>query len=269
MPTSERTHPKLGAPLILTNGRVVPTGKPRAYRLDLTPIISLLFPHCLATDRLWMWIPAWSPIPIDAFGDTLLSIVEDLRRGPKVKVEALALSTRSLYGSAILLFVVWAKLRDLEPKVFFPSTTHVIDAFALAMTGSYASTTISTYISAIHKWHTVHNLTWTVDDAIVQQTIKGAAAFVPEASKRAKRAPYTTDMLSRIKGQLNLENPLDAAVWAICCTAFWAVCRMGELTIKSGSFSPSVHPTPANVRLQTSRDGSQVRAPESSTPSVF
>lgn len=55
-------------------------------------------------------------------------------------------------------------------------------------------------------------------------------------------------MISAIRDQLNLSNPLDAAVFACLTTAFFATARAGEFTVpRLDAFDPAIHVKPSNV----------------------
>jgi hypothetical protein len=49
-------------------------------------------------------------------------------------------------------------------------------------------------------------------------------------------------MLAALRLGLDLNDPFEAAVWAICACAFWEIMQFGEVTIKRRtSYKPSIH----------------------------
>jgi hypothetical protein len=100
---------------------------------------------------------------------------------------------------------------------------------------------------------------WRVTKDIVDRTIMGSAAFVPPKSNREKREPYTIEMLASIKLKLTLTAPADAAVWAVCCIAFFGLGRLSELCSKNGNYSKLLHPSHADIRYAQSRNHESVR----------
>jgi hypothetical protein len=66
-------------------------------------------------------------------------------------------------------------------------------------------------------------------------------------------------MLVALKSALDLDCPLDAAVWAAATTAFWGVARAGEVTTTTlQSFKPNRNPTLANLKWDVDHNGDKV-----------
>ncbi|KIK32233.1 hypothetical protein CY34DRAFT_101949, partial [Suillus luteus UH-Slu-Lm8-n1] len=112
------TKQHFGAPL--TNGSVQSVSTPKGYKPDLMPQPSHLYPHCLAKDRLRLWLTAGtSPRQQQlaaqstkvTYGTGLLivhdvnSIAEDQRCpvGPALLLTFLSSCVRSYSGSALVL----------------------------------------------------------------------------------------------------------------------------------------------------------------------
>jgi len=85
--------------------------------------------------------------------------------------------------------------------------------------------------------------------------LKSADKAAPPASKRKKRLPATVGFIAAIRGQLDLESPLDAAIFACLTTTFYGAARLGEFTVKNlTSFDPLVHIKPADVSHDVDRN---------------
>jgi hypothetical protein len=54
-----------------------------------------------------------------------------------------------------------------------------------------------------------------------------------EASKRKKppRPPATLTMLAALRIGLDLQDPFETPIWAICACAFWGLMQFGEVTV--------------------------------------
>jgi hypothetical protein len=160
------------------------------------------------------------------------------------------------------VYNTWADKKGLNGRQRLPATAEILLAFVAACTGVYSGNTISGAISAIKAWHAVHLMPWWGDDLAIARLCKGANHLAPPSSKRAKRKPYTTEMLDKVLETLDTSIPLDAAVAAAITTAFWGVARLGELVTKGtkdGRFSQAAYPTPASVRWDVAdRDGNVV-----------
>lgn len=249
---------RFGAPLTV----VAQSATPRPYAPDLTPQVSLLRPHCLAQDRLLLWKPIFTVVAVDSSGTHLPALDEHVARAPRIIADGYAESTRRTYGSAILVYNVWADANNLSDLARFPATNSVMIAFASACAGSYSGTTISGYISGIRAWHGVHSVGWAVNEDDIARIARGSKAHEPDSSRRRKRDPYTKELLALIRTQLDLAAPLDAAVWACITTAFYGVARLGELTVGKLEtvFDPLLHVSRSGVRENvTGRDNEERR----------
>jgi len=211
----------------------------RPYPPALTPQASELRPHCLARDRLQVWKPLIARSAHDQNDQEVGNIAQlDLDRILEAIVSSYASGTREAYGAGLLAF-------------------HVL--FIASCTGIYAGATVRNYIAGVHAWHTLHGLQWTVDDSELKALLKGADRRAPPASKRPKRRPVLMTFLTAAKGQLNLSEPLDAAVWACLTTVFFAAARLGEFTLPSlKAFREALHVKPSNVRRDRDRQGREV-----------
>ena len=187
---------------------------------------------------------------MDASGRHLPALDVHVARAPQIISDGYAESTRRAYGSAVLVYNVWADENGLSDVERFPATNSVMIAFASACTGSYSGGTISGYISGIRAWHGVHSVAWCVNDEDIARIARGSKAHEPDSSKRRKRDPFTRGLLALICAQLDLSRPLDAAVWACITTAFYGVARLGELTVRSleVQFDAALHASRAGVR---------------------
>jgi hypothetical protein len=62
-----------------------------------------------------------------------------------------------------------------------------------------------------------------------------------------------------MKGQLNLQDPLNAAAFACLATCFYATGHVGEFTVMwLNSFDPTRHATLANLKQGRDRNGLHV-----------
>ena len=71
--------------------------------------------------------------------------------------------------------------------------------------------------------------------------------------------PYTIDILTKLRNQLPLSDPINAAVFACLTTTFFATAQTGEFTVSNlKAFNPSTHITRNHVSIQHNRNGLQV-----------
>src|ERR1700733_10600688 len=65
--------------------------------------------------------------------------------------------------------------------------------------------------------------------------------------------------MTKLKGQLNLQDPLDAVTFACLTTCFYAAGHVSEFTVKRlDHFDRTKHATPANLRQEKDHNGLQV-----------
>lgn len=122
--------------------------------------------------------------------------------------------------------------------------------FVSSCAGSYSGKTLANYVYAIKAWHTLHGQPWRVRQDELKAVLEGATELTPDTSKRTKREPFSTKLILDIRARLDLSKPLDAAVYACLTTAFYALCRLGELTVKSlKAFDPKKHVKRSNVEM--------------------
>ncbi|KAI0054460.1 hypothetical protein BV25DRAFT_1873326 [Artomyces pyxidatus] len=193
---------------------------PKPYRNGLTPLPSNLRPHCHARDRLRLW----KPLNAVRDADDPLS-EEDRKRISDVLSFGWQSNTAEVYGAGLLVF-------------------HASRAPATTLAGSYSEKTLSNYVAGLHAWHVLHGLPCVM--------LHAARNLAPPASKKPPRIPYTPAFLSKIKLQLNLDDHLDAAVWACALSLFWVQ--------KITNFDPRIHVTPGNVTEKTDAHGATTKS---------
>ncbi|KAG6326410.1 hypothetical protein ID866_12680 [Astraeus odoratus] len=120
----------------------------------------------------------------------------------------------------------------------------ILLSFVSTYTGVYSGSTLSNYVAGLRAWHLLHGRPWLIDADTLKATIEGVARLAPPSSKCPQHAPFTPDIISLFKSQLNLDSPLDAAIFACTTICFWCIARLGEFTIPSiNAFNPAKHIT--------------------------
>ncbi|KAH9924514.1 uncharacterized protein B0H18DRAFT_877753 [Fomitopsis serialis] len=230
-------------------------GRPYPRALALRP--SELRPHCLARDRLQVWQPFKERSTRDEDGCEAVNITQqDIERILLTTVSAYATGTRESYGAGLLAFHAFCDARDFEERLRAPASHTLILTFIANCAGIYSGATVRNYVAGVHAWHTIHGQHWRIHADELNALLKGADRLAPPASKRPKRLPVLITFLTAAKAQLNLSEPLDAAVWACLTTVFFSAARLGEFTQHSlNSFRPNLHVKPSDVRQDEDRHG--------------
>ena len=232
------------------------TRAPRKYLTNLTPLISILRPHCTARDRLRLWKPTF----VRTSDDSNLDITDsDLDRLITVINTSCQPTTQETYGAGLLVFHVFCDLRSIPEDQRCPADPLLMLTFISSCAGSYSGKTLANYFYAVRAWHTLHGAPWHMNATEMKAALDGAAILAPPSSRRPKRAPLTVSVLTALATKFDLSKPLDAAVFACLTTTFFAAARLGEFTLPSlKAFVPSQHVKPSDVRHDQDRHGHQV-----------
>ncbi|EGN94727.1 hypothetical protein SERLA73DRAFT_62005, partial [Serpula lacrymans var. lacrymans S7.3] len=75
-------------------------------------------------------------------------------------------------------------------------------------------------------------------------------------SKKQPCLPFTIQVIKLIHEQLDLSDPMSAAVFACLTTTFYTTARLGEFTTPSlTTYNPAIHPSIALVHTETDCNG--------------
>ncbi|KAH8991603.1 hypothetical protein EDB86DRAFT_3079702 [Lactarius hatsudake] len=124
------------------------------------------------------------------------------------------------------------------------------------MAAAYSSRTISNYLNSVCAWHILHSIPWTLNKMEMDTMLWAVDKLTPRSLRRKKRCLYTPKFIAAIRQHLNLEKPLDAAVFACLATCFYASTRLGKFTVPTlSSFHPNAHITTQNLSYDQDRGG--------------
>jgi hypothetical protein len=263
-PRGNRTRPQQGQP----KRRKPPDGRqcerpipqtadpvpevPTPYPHNLTPIASPLRPHCLAKDRLRRWLPHHGQ---EALSGPTAPGQPQRERVKDTMVHAWEEDTREAYGVGLLMWHCFCDSRQVPEQERAPASQALISAFVAHMAAAYSGKTISNYLHGVRAWHILHSVPWHLDKGEMDTMLRAADKLTPGSSKRKKRQPYTPDFISTVRQQMDLNDPLDAAVFACLTTCFYASARLGEFTVRTlQSFNPNMHVTSVADGLSPTRD---------------
>ena len=108
-------------------------------------------------------------------------------------------------------------------------------------------------------WHILHGLVWSLDKPKMEAILWAVDKLMPTSSKWKKRQPYTPEFITTIKAHLDVEKPLNAAIYTCLTTCFYASARLGEFTARTlGSFSPNTHITLKHLSYDQDCNGLKV-----------
>jgi hypothetical protein len=162
-----------------------------------------------------------------------------------------------MYGLGLLIFHVFCDSKLISEDQRTPASRILISSFITEMVDHYAGKTVTNYVHGIHTWHILHGVPWELGgDAEIDTLLKATASLTPASSKRTKCDPYTIALIISIQENLNLSNPLDAAVFACLTTTFFTCTSIGEFTVTHlDAFDGTQHVKPSNVSRAQDRQG--------------
>jgi hypothetical protein len=181
-------------------------------------------PHCPAKDRLLRWRPLLTA--------TTSPSGEDLEKQYQLTALAWEPSTLTSYASGLLVFHTWSNSKGLPEEERAPVSQDTIASFITDLAGAYAGDTIANYVQGVRAWHRLYNIPWKIDQLHIQTMLKGARKSTPDALYIPKRLPLLIEDIVAARSQLNIAQPLDAAVFACLTTTFFTAARLGEFTVK-------------------------------------
>ncbi|KAH9005823.1 hypothetical protein EDB86DRAFT_3061586 [Lactarius hatsudake] len=112
--------------------------------------------------------------------------------------------THATYGSGLLMWHCFCDQKGHPKTEMAPVTQPLLSVFVTHMAAAYSGKTISNYLNGVQAWHILHSIPW----------------------------------------HLDLEVPIDVAIYTCLTTCFYALARLGKFTICTiSSFHPSSHVT--------------------------
>jgi hypothetical protein len=164
--------------------------------------------------------------------------------------------TKETYGAGLLVFHVFCDTHNITEENHCPVTHSLLLNFLCSCAGSYSGSTLANYAAGLKAWHLLHRRSWLIPPSELKAVLDSTTASAPITSNHPKRLPFTPSILCSIQNHLNLDSPLDAAVFACLTTTFYAIARLGKFTVSAiKEFDPTKHITRASVSTTTDHNG--------------
>ena len=233
-----------------------PARGPALYPQNLTPAPSQLHPHCMAKDQLQSWIPALSAQvtpSMPALDEAGRDHVKD------TMMHAWEEETRISYGLGLLMWHVFCNDKGVPETQRALAKQPLLSAFVAHLATAYSGKTIANYLNGVWAWHLLHSLPWALQKQEMDLMLHTTDKLMPTTSKRKKHCPYTPKFISAIQQQLDLDHPLNVAVFACLTTCFYASARLGEFVVRTlSSFNPNTHITTQHLSHDQDQNGFQI-----------
>lgn len=162
--------------------------RPAPYPQNLTPTPSDLCPHCLAKDRLRLWLP---PPNCPTTVTSLALNGEEQERVKDTMVHAWEEETGMSYGSSLLMWHCFCNAKEIPELERAPATQGLLSAFIAYLAAVYSGHTIACYLNGVRGWHILHSIPWALKKREMDTMLHAADKLTPVSSRRKKRLPYT------------------------------------------------------------------------------
>ena len=229
--------------------------RPFPYPPNLHLLPSPNRPHCLAKDRLHLWI---STLPSTRMSLASSDVVSDIALNCILEVIGASWvdSTKELYGTGLLIFHMHCNINNILEIEHCPISHPILLAFLSSCAGAYSGSAISNYAASICAWHLLHGHAWLVEPNELKLTLQGAMCLAPHASKHPKHPPMTINDIKAIWAFLNLDDLCNAAIYACMVVVFYSVAQLGEFTVTAiTKFDAAKHVTCRNVSFLEDQHG--------------
>ena len=196
-------------------------------------------PSVPADRRILMWTTPHSEIA-QAELDADLPIAQQKLLLSKL-LNAVTDETRTQYGAGLLRFTQYCDRHAIPEGRRMPASYVLLAGFIADASCSASGKAIRNWMNGLRLWHIFNNAEWNGKHSWISSIIRNADKE-GIVFKRPLRNPITLDHLRALRQQLDLKNPLHAAIWAIAVISFWACRRLGELLPKyTNSFDTTFH----------------------------
>jgi len=155
--------------------------------------------------------------------------------------------------------MVFCDKKNIPEEDRAPASHVLLLSFISTLAAAYSGLAISNYLYGIQAWHILHSILWRIEKLEMDTILKAAEKVTPASSRWKKRCPYTLDFMLAICQCLDLQKPLDSAIFACLTTCVFATGRVGEFTVlKLDGFSFEAHISKTRLSHDQSREGLRV-----------
>lgn len=205
---------------------------------------SPLRPPCPADQRIFLWRGVNTP-PASVINNTTIQALAAL-------ASRASLRDPSGYGAGLRKFHLFCDIFSIPEAARLPASFEVLHSFALwaasdpevmeiglPVSTPFEPVSVSTtrkYLSAVRAWHITQGWPPPLSDdrdTQIAWSLRGLDNILAGKRKRPPRPPITLLMLRALRATLNINEPFDACIWAMCACAFWGMMRFGEVSVKS------------------------------------
>ena len=152
-----------------------------------------------------------------------------------VMQQALERSTQQSYASGLLRWIEWADTNEVDEQHQLPTNKTLLRCFMADTAGIIGEAGIKNWFSGLAAWHRYHNIPWQGSNAQMNLILTGCWKLAPEVSMKEPCLPVMIPHLYAIHHQMDFCNTYNVACWAIACSVFHGLARLGEVMVPTKS----------------------------------
>ena len=170
---------------------------------------------------------------------------------------AFSANTNRSYASYRRSYLAFCLRYGFEPV---PATTETIIKYAASLASRLKYGSIKNYMGIIRLMHLEFGLSNPLKENFrYNQVMRGIRRALGDAPQ--SKRPITPDILRGIRSNLNVNNVIDACVWAASCTLFYGMLRKASLLPSTSNQTEgfirrqdvSIHPWGLSIKVSTTK----------------
>ncbi|KAE8192876.1 hypothetical protein CF336_g4238 [Tilletia laevis] len=140
-------------------------------------------------------------------------------------------STRITYGQVVVQYLRWCEEIGLPHHYRFPVGTNILSCFLTHDQDKRRASTSQQRTYALMHWHRVQKMPWALDASATRLLRRSAKLTALPALE--KRRPVRLPDLQALREHADLSTSAHRAIWAAALFAFFAMCRPGEISVRT------------------------------------
>ncbi|KAE8186756.1 hypothetical protein CF328_g7136, partial [Tilletia controversa] len=151
----------------------------------------------------------------------------------RVLLQSVKENTRVSYGRGIIAYLAWCEDLGLPEHFRFPAAINILLLYLQKDMSKLRPGTIDKRAHALQYWHRVQRMPWALEKGVTRTLQK--TAKIEGLPPFEKRRPVRLNDLKAMVSHHQPDDNAHVAILAAALLAFFAMCRPGEVTVRSAS----------------------------------
>ncbi|KAE8238382.1 hypothetical protein A4X06_0g8802 [Tilletia controversa] len=151
----------------------------------------------------------------------------------RVLLQSVKENTRVSYGRGIIAYLAWCEDLGLPEHFRFPAAINILLLYLQKDMSKLRPGTIDKRAHALQYWHRVQRMPWALEKGVTRTLQK--TAKIEGLPPLEKRRPVRLNDLKAMVSHHQPDDNAHVAILAAALLAFFAMCRPGEVTVRSAS----------------------------------